>query len=375
MRRYGIFLIVFFVLFIGCKDKEKSNVSQKIRQIPVSYIEIKGEKVVLLKELPGRVSSYQTAKIIPQVSGIILKRVFKEGSYVKKDDLLYIIDPAIYKARLDQAEASLRIAEAKLPSLEKKVKRYKELVKVKSISKEVYDDTKAALDALKSEIKLYKSQIKQAKVNLEYCYIKAPIDGIIGRSYVTEGAVVTQYQPNPLAVIQHFDPVYIDAPISVEELRQIRKERKNSTFKSTKKMDKEVGIFLEDGTKYKHYGVLEFNEVTVDETTSSVILRIKVSNPEKELLPGMFVKAKIVEGIKENGILIPQESLKFDPRGNPYVFLLDNENKVVTRPVKIDRAIGNKWLVISGLKEKDRLITKGFQYIRPGVSVVPQLEQ
>ncbi len=161
----------------------------------------------------------------------------------------------------------------------------------------------------------------------------------------------------------------------MEELRQIRKERKNSTFKSTKKMDKEVGIFLEDGTKYKHYGVLEFNEVTVDETTSSVILRIKVSNPEKELLPGMFVKAKIVEGIKENGILIPQESLKFDPRGNPYVFLLDNENKVVTRPVKIDRAIGNKWLVISGLKEKDRLITKGFQYIRPGVSVVPQLEQ
>ena len=368
------FVFIFILMLVGCKENKKTPSKMQMRLPVVSYILIKKQRVTLTKELPGRVASYKTAKIIPQVSGTILKRVFKEGSYVKKGDLLYIIDPRPYEAALESAQAALKAAQAKLPALSKQVKRYSVLVKTNSISKQVYDDTKAALDNLKANIELYKARIKSAKINLDYCYIKAPIDGIIGRSYITEGQVVYAYQPNPLAIIQHFDPVYVDVPISTEELYELKKERASKLIKFTPDMDKKVQLIFEDNSIYPEKGILEFNEVTVDQTTGSVTLRIKFPNKNKILLPQMFVRAKIIEGIMEKGILVPEESVKFDTRGNPYVFVVDNQNRAVTRPIVIDRSIGNKWLVLSGLKENDRVIVKGLQYIRPGVPVKAVLD-
>jgi len=374
MKKIILLFFIFISLLFGCKQNKGPAKVQK-RLPVVSYIVIKPQEVVLTKELPGRVASYKTAKIIPQVSGVILKRVFKEGSYVKKGDLLYIIDPRPYKAALERAQAALKAAEAKLPALTKKVKRYAKLVKTHSISKQVYDDTKAALDQLKANIELYKAQIKSAQINLDYCYIKAPIDGIIGRSYITEGQVVYAYQQAPLAIIQHFDPVYVDVPISTEELYELKKERASKLVNFTPDMDKNVQLIFEDNSIYPEKGILEFNEVTVDKTTGSVILRIKFPNRDKVLLPHMFVRVKIIEGVIENGILIPEEAVKFDTKGNPYVFVVDNQNRAVIRPIVVDRSIGNKWLVTSGLKENDMVIVKGFQYIRPGVTVKAMLEK
>ncbi|GAB6162393.1 efflux RND transporter periplasmic adaptor subunit [Desulfothermus naphthae] len=369
-KRYILpYFIIFIFLLSGCKQTKKNPEKMQMKLPVVSYILIKKQRVTLIKELPGRVASYKSAKIIPQVSGTIMRRVFKEGSYVKKGELLYIIDPRPYEAALESAQAALKAAEANVPSLSKKVKRYSVLVKTNSISKQVYDDTKAALDKLKANIELYKAQIKSAKINLDYCYIKAPIDGIIGRSYITEGQVVYAYQPNPLAIIQHFDPVYVDVPISTKELYELKKKRKSKLLRFSPDMDKNVELIFEDNSIYPEKGVLEFNEVTVDKTTSSVILRIKFPNKNKVLLPQMFVRVRIIEGIMENGMLVPEEAIMFDTRGKPYVFVVDKQNRAVTNPVVIDRSIGNKWLVTSGLKENDRVIVKGLQFIRPGIPV------
>lgn len=371
MKKRYISIILLLVFLFACQNSKK-QASTQIQPTPtVSYLAIKTQKITLHKELPGRVSAYQTAKIIPQVSGVILKRVFKEGAKVKKGDLLYIIDPRPYEVSLEKAKSSLKIAEARLPALEKQYKRYSKLIKTKSISQQMYDNTGAALDQLKAQISFYKSQIKEAKIHLNYCYIKAPIDGIIGRSIITEGAVVTAYQPTPLAIIQHFDPVYVDVPISTTELKAIEKKRASNSIFYSSKMDQQVKLILEDGIPYPQKGTLEFNEVTVDESTGSVILRIKFPNNNKTLLPGMFVRVKIVEGIAPKAILIPQEAVKFDSKGNPYVFTLNMENKVEVRPVQLDRAINNSWLISSGLREKDKVVVKGLQYIRPGVLVNP----
>lgn len=375
MKKIHILLMLIAIIsFVyGCKENNKATTQQKARLPVVSYILIKKQHVILTKELPGRVASYKTAQIIPQVSGILQKRVFKEGAYVKKGDLLYIIDPRPYEAKLESAKAALKAAKANLPALEKQVKRFEKLVKNKAISEQTYDDAKAKLDQLKANIDLYKAQIKSAKINLDYCYIKAPIDGIIGRSYITEGAVVTAYQPKPLAIIQHFDPVYVDVTISTEELYGINKKRRSNLIKYTPSMDREVQLIFEDNSIYPEKGVLEFSEVTVDETTGSVTLRIRFPNKDRLLLPQMFVRAKLVEGIID-GILIPQEAIRFDQKGNPYVFVVDNQNKAVVRPVVIERTIESKWLVTSGLAENEKLIVKGLQYIRPQVPVKAVLD-
>ena len=364
-------LLMIFLL-IGCKKQEQKQTGMKKRMPKVSYMPVKTEEVVLTTELPGRVSSYQSAPIIPQVSGVIKKRLFKEGSYVKKGDLLYIIDPSRYEAALESAKASLEIAQAKLPALEKQFKRFKELIKTKSISQQTYDDTLAALNELKANIKLYKAQIKSANINLNYCYIKAPISGKIGKSFVTEGATVVAYQPSPLAVIQHFDPVYVDVPRSTAELAELKKRIEKGILKYGGKLKNNVRLILDDGTIYPENGTLQFKDVTVDETTGSVILRIIFPNKRHELLPGMFVRAIITEGVKPDAILIPQESVLRNHKGEPYVYVVGDDNKVQIRNIKIDRAITNKWLVTDGLKLGDKVVVYGLQFIRPGVPVVAE---
>ncbi len=375
MKNKKIIIVIFFISlfgFFGCKDKPKAPSGMFARTPKVSYIVVKNQKVELTRELPGRVISYKSAPIIPQVSGVIKKRIFKQGSYVKKGDLLYIIDPSPYEASLDKAKASLKAAESTLPALKKKVKRYRELTKTNSISEQVYEDTLAALNQLKAQIELYKAQIRSAKLQLDYCYIKAPISGIISRTFITEGEVVYAYQPKPLAVIHQFDPVYVDVPRSIIELNELKKLIKEGVLKYNKRLDENILLRLPDDSIYPYKGKLLLKEVSVNESTSYVILRIVYPNKKHELLPGMFVRAIFFEGIRDNGILIPQESVLRDPKGRPFVYVVTPQNTVLPSPIVIDRAIKDKWLINRGLKVGDKVVVYGIQYIRPGVKVVAE---
>ncbi|WP_353683229.1 efflux RND transporter periplasmic adaptor subunit [Thermodesulfovibrio sp. 3907-1M] len=357
-------LSVMFFILTSCGKK------QPPAQTPeVSVITVQAEKVLLTTELPGRTNPYRIAEIRPQVSGIILKRYFTEGSNVKAGDLLYQIDPAPYKAAYDNALAALKRAEATLQSVKARYDRYQELIKVNAISKQEFDDVKAQYEQTLSEIEALKAQVRNAQINLGYTKITAPISGRIGKSNVTEGALVTAYQQMELTRIQQLDPIYVDIPYSTKELRELEKRLEQGRLKYAGKEQNKVKIILEDGTVYPVEGTLQFKDVTVDPTTGSVILRVIVPNPKGVLLPGMFVRAIVKEGINRHAILIPQQAVFRDPKGNPFVYIVDKENKVQIRPVKVDRAIEDKWLVSEGVSEGEQVIVEGVQKIMPGMPV------
>lgn len=358
------FLLIF--LLIACEKKKPVN------QIPeVSVIEIKTQELILTTELPGRTNPYRIAEIRPQVNGIILKRYFTEGSNVKAGDILYQIDPAQYKAVYDSARAALSRAEATLQAVKAKYERYQELIKVNAISKQEFDDVKAQYEQTLAEIEALKAQVRNAQINLGYTKITAPISGRIGKSNVTEGALVTAYQAQELTRIQQLDPIYVDIPQSTKELRELEKRLEQGRLKYAGKEQKKVKLILEDGTVYPLEGTLQFKDITVDPTTGSVTLRAIFPNPRGILLPGMFVRAVIKEGINKSAILVPQQTVFRDTKGNPFVYIVDKENKVQIRPIKVDRAIGDKWLVSEGLQVGEKVIIEGIQKIMPGATVKP----
>jgi membrane fusion protein (multidrug efflux system) len=347
-------------------------------QIPeVSVIKIDTEEILLTTELPGRTSPYKIAEIRPQVSGIILKRYFTEGSNVKAGEVLYQIDPAQYKAAYDNAKAALSRAEANLQSVKAKYERYQELIKVNAISKQEFDDVKAQYEQTLSEIEALKAQVRNAQINLGYTKITAPISGRIGKSNVTEGALVTAYQAQELTRIQQLDPIYVDIPQSTKELRELEKRLEQGRLKYAGKEQNKVKLILEDGTDYPLEGTLQFKDVTVDPTTGSVTLRAIFPNPKGILLPGMFVRAVIREGINKKAILVPQQVVFRDTKGNPFVYIVDKENKVQIRPIQVDRTIGDRWLVSEGLEVGEQVVIEGVQRIMPGAQVkpVPYTEQ
>jgi len=309
------------------------------------------------------------AEIRPQVSGCILKRLFKEGSNVKAGQILYQIDPAPFQAALDNAKAALARAEANLPAIRLRVERYRKLLPSKAISQQDYDEAAAALKQAQAEIKYWKAQVKTAQINLGYTRVTAPISGRIGKSNVTEGAIVTAYQPTPLATIHQLDPIYVDVPQSTAELLRLRKRLKEGNLNQGGVDRARVKLILEDGTVYPHEGTLQFREVKVDPTTGSVILRMVFPNPERVLLPGMFVRAVIKEGVKEDAILVPQQAVMRTPKGAPYVLVVGPNDEVERRMLQLDRAIGDKWLVVSGISAGDRVIVEGLQFVRPGMRV------
>lgn len=368
--RIKLILILFpllFVLFLmGCEKKKP------MPQMPeVSIIKIETEEILLTTELPGRTSPYKIAEIRPQVSGIILKRYFTEGSNVKAGDVLYQIDPAQYKASYDNARAALSRAEATLQSVKARYERYQELIKVNAISKQEFDDVKSQYEQALSEIEALKAQVRNAQINLGYTKITAPISGRIGKSNVTEGALVTAYQSQELTRIQQLDPIYVDIPQSTKELRELEKRLEEGRLKYAGKEQNKVKLILEDGTVYPLEGTLQFKDVTVDPTTGSVTLRAIFPNPKGILLPGIFVRAIIREGINKQAILVPQQAVFRDTKGNPFVYIVDNENKVQIRPIQIDRAIGDRWLVSEGLQSGEQVVIEGVQRIIPGVQVKP----
>jgi membrane fusion protein (multidrug efflux system) len=358
----------------GCNRKpqaQSAGAGQPGAMTPeVAVVTVQTQQVVLTTELPGRTSPFRIAEIRPQVNGLILKRLFTEGSDVQAGQELYQIDPAPFQAAFENAKAALGRAEASLPALRLRAQRLKEALADKAVSQQSFDDADAALKQAEADSLYWRASVETAKINLGYAHVVSPISGRIGTSVVTDGAIVTAYQPVPLATIQQLDPIYVDVPQSTTELLRLRRRlgegRLNHEGSSTAN---KVSLILEDGTKYPVEGTLQFRDVSVDLTTGSVILRMVFPNPDGVLLPGMFVRAVVKEGVSEQAILVPQQAVSRDAKGNPMALTVDSEGKVGPRMLGVERAIGSQWLVSTGLAPGDRVIAEGMQKVRPGAQV------
>ncbi|MEJ2224238.1 MAG: efflux RND transporter periplasmic adaptor subunit [Syntrophobacterales bacterium] len=361
-------LLVLMILLGGCG----SGQGQQGKAPPpseVATVTIEPRQVELTTELPGRTSPYLVAEIRPQVNGIIKKRLFKEGSDVKNGQLLYQIDPAPFQVALDSARASLGKAKANLPSVRLKAERCRELLADRAVSRQDYDDAAAALEQARAEIKYWEARVDEARINLGYTRVTAPISGRIGKSSVTVGALVTAYQPKSLATIQQLDPIYVDVTQTSAELLRLKRQLESGQLTADSKNGRKVRILLEDGTPYAREGTLQFRDITVDQATGSFTLRIVVPNPDHLLLPGMYVRAAIQEGMVEQAIMVPQQGVSRNFKGEPVALVVNDAGKVQQRLLSLNRAIGNEWLVSSGLSAGDRLIVEGMMKVRPGAAV------
>ncbi len=335
----------------------------------VGVVVVQPQRVALTTELAGRTSPYLIAEVRPQVGGIIQKRLFTEGTDVTAGEVLYQIDPAPYKAAYNSAKAALVRAEANLGPIRLKAERYQELVKINAVSQQDYDDASAALKQAEADVEAGKAAVETARINLDYTKVTAPISGRIGRSSVTDGALVTASQSAALATIQQLSPMYVDVTQSSAELLRLKQNLASGLLKSNGAAQAKVKLLLEDGSAYPLPGTLKFSEVTVEQSTGSVTLRAVFPNPKQILLPGMFVRAIMEEGINEHAILVPQRGVTRNPDGNAMVMVVGSEEKVEPRVIKVVRTIGDSWLVSEGLKGGDRVILEGLQKARPGTQV------
>jgi membrane fusion protein (multidrug efflux system) len=386
-------LIFAGVFSFGCKSQ---TAARPAGPPEVAVVTIGPEPVVLSTELPGRTWAYLVAEIRPQVSSLLQKRLFEEGSNIREGDLLYQIDPAPYQAAYNQAkaalvtaeanvataEANVTMAEANVPAIRSREERLRGLVAIHAVGQQDYDDASAALrqaeanlvvtrtavESNRKVVEVNRAAVESARINLSYTPIKAPISGRIGKSNITVEAMVTAYQPTSLAVIQQLDPIYVDVAQANADLLRLRRSLESGNLKNGGGQ-KKVKLLLEDGTPYTHEGTLQFRDVTVDPTTGSVTLRMVFRNPKQLLLPGMFVRAIVEEGVKQQALLVPQQGVSRDPKGNPIAMVVDSNNKVTLRPLELDRAMGDRWLVTKGLSPGDRVIVEGSERIRPGASV------
>lgn len=335
----------------------------------VVTVTVSPQRVVLTKELPARTAAYRVAEIRPQVSGLIQNRFFTEGAEVAAGELLYQIDPAPYQAALDNAKAALARGEAQLPALQARVERFEALLADHGVSRQDYDDAVAALRQGKAAVEAAKAAVESAQINLAYTRITSPIAGRIGRSTVTEGAIVTAYQPVALATVHQLDPIYVDAPQATAEVLRWRRRWADAKGATNDLIFRAVELLLEDGTLYPEKGELQFREVTVDPSSATVVLRTVFPNPKRVLLPGMFVRLRLTEGVLKQAIRIPQPAVQRDPKGRPYVWVVGSDRVPEQRHIEVDRAIDDQWLVTDGLEAGERVIVEGLQRVMPGVPV------
>jgi len=370
-------LVVASLLGFGCKSRVASPPTAPAE---VAVVTLRPERVILTTQLPGRIAAYLVAEIRPQVSGIIQRRLFEEGANVKAGDLLYQIDPAPYQAAYEQAKAALATAEAELitaeanlPAIRSREARLRELVAVNAVAQQDYDDARAALRqaeanlaARKASVEINRAAVESARINLSYTPIRAPIPGRIGKSNITVGALVTAYQQTPLAVVQQLDPIYVDVVQASADVLRLRRRLENGSLKQNGPIQRKVKLLLEDGTPYPLEGTLQFRDVTVEPTAGTVTLRMVFPNPRQVLLPGMFVRAIVQEGVSEQALLVPQQGVTRDTRGTPIAWVVGAGEKVEQRVLELDRTIKDKWLVTAGLAAGDRVIVEGLQRVRPG---------
>jgi membrane fusion protein (multidrug efflux system) len=339
--------------------------------VEVGVVTVKPRPVAITTELPGRTSSYRVAEVRPQVSGVLLKRLFVEGSDVKAGQPLYQIDPAPFQASYDGAEATLEHAQAELTTAKLLEERYKPLVEANAVSRQQFDNAVASTLQAQADVASAKAAVETARINLAYTHVLSPISGRTSRSSVTEGALVTASQATALVTVTQLDPIYVDVTQPATVLIRLQRELEAGQLVNRGANAAAVGLKLEDGSEYGREGSLQFSEVTVDQSTGSVTLRAEFPNPSHLLLPGMFVRARIQEGVRQQALLVPEPGVTHDQRGEPMALIVGNRNKVEQRTLKTDRVVGDEWLVVGGIKPGDRVVVSGVQKAHPGDEVTP----
>ena len=363
----AVLCMLLSLMLLACEEGGKGTPgSSGPREVVIIKLEPRRE--VYTTALAGRIASFQVAEVRPQVGGILQQRLFTEGADVKAGQALYQIDPATYEAALDSAQAALMKAEANVTPARLKAERFRELLAIKAVSKQEYDDAQAAFKQAEADVAVNRAAVKTARINLEYTKVRSPISGRIGKSAFTPGALVTANQAQALTSVRQLDPVYVDITQSSQDLLRLRAQFTNGELRSAAE-EAPVRLKLENGAMYPHEGRLQFTDVSVDESTGMVSLRALFPNPEHILLPGMYVRAVIAEGVDENALLVPQRALRRDPKGQASVLLVDGGGTVDVRLVDVGRTVGDSWQVLSGLKPGDRVIVEGGQNVRPGMSV------
>jgi membrane fusion protein (multidrug efflux system) len=364
-----VVLITVAVLLAACSKKDDKPAAQRPSgPIEVGVVTIEPQAITLRKELPGRVTALRVAEVRARVNGIVQKRMFAEGSDVKEGQPLFKIDPAPYGAALDSARAQVARAEAMVAAAKSLAERYQKLVETNAVSKQELDDAVAKLKTAEADLAAGRAAVKRAAIDVGYTTVNAPLAGRIGRAEVTEGAYVQAQQATLLATIQQLDQVYVDLTWSSTEAMRLRRAIESGAIKSDGGRASVV-LLMEDGREYDLPGTLQFADVTVDSTTGSISLRAVFPNPKRELLPGMFVRARIDEGTQPDALLVPQRAVTRDQAGRPMALVVNAQNKVERRQLVADREIGDAWLVTSGIAAGERVIVEGLQKVKPGADV------
>lgn len=338
----------------------------------VKVVTVALQDVPLLTELPGRTSAHLVAEVRPQVTGIVQKRLFEEGAQVKAGQVLYQIDPSRYQAAYDSAQANVAKAKAQLASASSTAKRYRELGEIAAVSQQQREDALSALRLAQAELKAAEAAMQSAKIDLDFTRVKSPITGRAGRSDVTPGALVTSNQANALVTVQQLDPIYVDVTQSSAQMLRLRRDLADGKLGAVNQQSVPVTILLEDGSALPQKGKLEFSEVSVDENTGSVTLRAVVPNPNHELLPGMYVRAQVEQGVHHGAALVPHAGITRNQQGGAVAMVVNAQNKVETRPVEVAQSLHGQWVVTKGLSAGDRVIVEGLQWVRPGAEVQAQ---
>lgn len=362
--RKFLYLLPLLVFLNGCDSDQP--VTKNIQQVGI--ITIKPESIESTYQLAGRTVASEISQVRPQVNGVVIEQLFKEGTQVTKGQPLYKIDSSLYRDGVDEAVGNLALAKATVNSTRLQAERYKELIKVNGVSQQELDNARSAYEQAKATVAVNEAVLKTARTNLRYTQVTAPISGRIGRSSITRGALVTSAQTDPLATIQKLDPMYVDLTQSSDEYMALRKQLTENGIKPT---ELSVRLQLENGTTYAEQGTFKFSDVAVDEATGSVTLRAAFSNPNNALLPGLYVRAELGTGTRPNSILIPQGALFRDAEGNPLVWVVGKNNKAEQRKITLSSAIDNRWLVASGLRSGDQVIVDGLQGLSAGMTIEP----
>ncbi|MDP1927056.1 MAG: efflux RND transporter periplasmic adaptor subunit [Thiobacillus sp.] len=364
------------VLMLSACDGDQKNADAGAQPPPpaVTVLTVQPESVAVTAELPGRTVPYLVAELRPQVTGIVKARLFKEGSEVKAGQVLYRLDQATYQAAYDSARASQERAAANLEAARLKAGRYADLVKIEAVSAQANDEAQAGQKQAQADVGVAKAALDKARVDLDFTRVISPIAGRIGRSTVTAGALVTANQTAALATVQQLDPIYVDLTQSSAELLKLKRALDSGKLARTGGNTVPVQLVLEDGSAYGAGGKLEFSEVTVDPTTGSVTLRAVFPNPKGELLPGMYVRARLTQGMNRDAMLVPHAAVSRDPKGNATVMVVNAESKAEARIVKAGQSIDDKWVVTEGLVAGDRVIVEGLQKVKPGAPVQVQVQ-
>ncbi|QRM55953.1 efflux RND transporter periplasmic adaptor subunit [Sinorhizobium sp. BG8] len=370
IRPIAIATMGSLLVLAGCQKEEQQAAGGGMPPSQVGVITTAVEQVPITNELPGRIAATRIAEVRPRVSGIVVERVFEQGSIVKEGDVLYRIDPAPFKVQVDSAEATLRRAEAVQMQARQAADRQEQLRKSNVGSAQQLDDAVAQLAQANADVAVAQAGLASAQLNFEYAEVKAPISGRIGRALITEGALVSANGTENLATIQQLDPVYADFTQSATDLIRLRNALKDGALMSEQN-SADVKLMLDDGTIYPQSGKLLFSEAAVDETTGQITLRGEFPNPNNDLLPGMYVRVQIEQGVEKNAILVPQQAVQRDTSGKAQLYVVNAEKKVDLRQVTVGRANGTRWVITEGLKPGEQVVVEGFQKVRPGAEVVP----